>query len=157
MGLIGGASAWGTLSGIGLGFAATPSDFSDGAAVGGIIGYNAGIVVGGAVSLLHTPSWESQKYMWLGYGLGALAGCIVFPFYLGSDADAKGGFIGPALGGLAGVGIAGAITYNLKDADDKRGQTFKPPFDVAIQPTPRLDPAHGTAPQGAMLIGSGTF
>jgi len=157
LGMVAGGAAWGTLSGIGIGFAATPSDFSDGAAVGGLIGYNVGFLGAGALSLAHTPSWRSQEYMWLGYGLGALAGCLVFPFYLGSDADPKSGFLGPALGGLAGVGLAGALTFNLKDPEDRRGQTFKPPFDVAILPTPRLDPTQGTAPQGAMLSGSGTF
>ena len=100
--------------------------------------------------------------MWLGYGVGAVAGCLVFPFYLASDADPKHGFIGPSLGGLAGVGLAGALTWDLKDTDDtKRGQVYKPPFDVAVTPAPRLDPALGGGilnnPGGAMLSGSGTF
>jgi len=157
MGLIAGGAAWGTLSGVGIGIAASGKDWKDGAAIAGLIGYNVGFLGAGALSIAHTPSWESQKYMWLGYGLGALAGCIVFPFYLFSDADAKGGFIGPAVGGLAGVGLAGALTYNLKDPEDRRGESFKPPFDVAVVPTPRLDPAVGTAPQGAMLMGSGSW
>ena len=29
----------------------------------------------------------------------------------------------------------------MKDPDDRRGQAFKPPVDVAFAPTPRLDPA----------------
>ena len=55
----------------------------------------------------------------MGYGLGALAGC------------------------LAGVGLAGALTWDMKDADDKRGQTFKAPFDVSVLPARRLDPSLG--------------
>jgi hypothetical protein len=159
MGFIAGGAGWGTLSGIGIGFAATKSDFSDGAAVGGLIGYNVGLVAAGAISIAHTPSWESQKYMWLGYGGGALLGCLVFPLYLFSDSDAKHGFIGPALGGLAGVGLAGALTWDLKDPDDKRAQAFKPPFDISLAPTPRIDPAIslGESPQGTMLTGFGTF
>jgi hypothetical protein len=160
MGFIAGGAGWGTLSGIGIGFAATKSDFSDGAAVGGLIGYNVGLVAAGAISIAHTPSWESQKYMWLGYGGGALLGCLVFPLYLFSDSDAKHGFIGPALGGLAGVGLAGALTWDLKDPEDRpRAQTFKPPFDISIAPTPRIDPAIslGESPQGTMLTGFGTF
>jgi hypothetical protein len=161
MGFIGSGAGWGTLSGIGLGFAATPSDFSDGAAVGGLIGYNVGMVGAGAISVAHTPSWSSQKWMWVGYGAGALVGCLVFPLYLLSDADVKHGFIGPAIGGLAGVGLAGALTWDLKDPEDKRGQIYKPPFDVAVLPAPKLDPAlgaaQGTAPQGVMLTGVGTF
>ena len=46
--------------------------------------------------------------------VGALVGCLVFPLYLFSDADPKHGFIGPALGGLAGVGVAGALTWDLQ-------------------------------------------
>jgi hypothetical protein len=157
LGFVAGGAAWGTLSGIGIGFAATPSDFSDGAAVGGIIGYNVGWAGAGAISLLHTPSWNSQKYMWMGYGLGFLAGCLVFPFYLfAKDADLKGGFVGPAVGGLAGVGIAGAITFNNRDPD--QAKAFKAPFDFAILPTPRIDPALGVqSPGGSMISATGTF
>ena len=161
MGFILSGSGWGTLSGTMLGIAVSGKDWKDGASVAGLIGYNVGLVGAGALSIAHTPSWQSQKYMWMGYGLGALAGCLIFPFYLFSDADAKHGFIGPSLGGLAGVGIAGALTYDLKDPDDKRGKIFKPPFDVGVLPAPKLDPALGggvgTSPGGAMLTGYGTF
>ena len=160
VGFIVSGSGWGAASGAMFGIAVAGKGLdkaADGAAVAGLIGYNAGIVGTGAISLAHTASWESQKWMWGGYALGALAGCLVFPLYLFSDADPQHGFIGPALGGLAGVGVAGALTWDLKDADDKRGQTFKPPFDVGVVPTPRLDPSIGQAPTGAMLSGSGTF
>ena len=86
---------------------------------------------------------------------------IVFPLYLFSDSDPQHGFIGPALGGLAGVGLAGALTWDMKDAADKRGKMFKPPVDIAMMPTPKLDPSLGAGlnemPQGAMLTGFGTF
>jgi hypothetical protein len=162
MGFILSGAGWGSLSGITMGIAVSGKDWKDGAAVAGLIGYNLGVVGAGALSIAHQPSWNSQKYMWLGYGLGALAGCLVFPFYLFSDADAKHGFIGPSLGGLAGVGLAGALTWDMKDTDDtKKGAIYKPPFDVAVTPAPRLDPALGGGilnnPGGAMLSGSGTF
>ena len=162
MGFILSGAGWGSLSGITLGIAVSGKDWKDGASVAGLIGYNLGVVGAGAISIAHQPSWNSQKYMWLGYGLGALGGCLVFPIYLFSDADPKGGFIGPSLGGLAGVGLAGALTWDLRDADDtRRGQVYKPPFDVAVTPAPRLDPALGGGilnnPGGAMLSGSGTF
>jgi hypothetical protein len=161
MGFIVSGAGWGAASGVMIGIAASGKDWKDGAAVAGIIGYNVGIVGSGAISLVHTPSWESQKYMWAGYGIGALAGCIVFPLYLFSTADPKHGFIGPALGGLAGVGIAGALTWDLKDPSDKRGQTFKPPIDVAVLPAPKLDPNLGASPvinpSGAVITGFGTF
>jgi hypothetical protein len=158
MGLIGGGAGWGALSGAMVGIAVSGKDWKDGASVAGLVGYNAGILGAGALSLAHTPSWESQKYMWMGYGAGALIGCLVFPFYLfAKDSDPKTGFIAPALGGIAGVGIAGALTYNLKDPEDRRGKRFKAPFDVAVLPAPRLDPTQGQSPGGAMITGMGTF
>jgi hypothetical protein len=158
LGFIGSGAGWGALSGATLGIAVSGKDWKDGASVAGLIGYNAGILGAGALSLVHTPSWESQKYMWMGYGLGALAGCLVFPLYLFTpDSDPKTGFVGPALGGLAGAGIAGALTFNLTDPVDRRGQAFKPPIDIAVTPAPRLDPAMGESPGGAMLTGMGKF
>jgi hypothetical protein len=161
MGFIASGAGWGAASGTMLGIAASGKDWKDGAAVAGLIGYNVGLLGAGAISLAHTPSWQSQKYMWLGYLGGALVGSLVFPLYLFSDADPKHGFIGPAVGGIAGVGLAGALTWDMKDADDKRGQAFKPPIDVAVTPTPRIDPKLGASPAldpgGAMLTGFGTF
>jgi len=161
MGFIVSGAGWGAGSGTMIGIAASGKDWKDGAAVAGLIGYNVGILGAGAISLAHTASWESQKYMWLGYLGGALVGCLVFPLYLFSDADPKHGFIGPALGGLAGVGIAGALTWDLKDAGDKRGQAYKPPVDFAMMPPPRLDPRMGSTqdviPTGAVLTGFGSF
>jgi hypothetical protein len=161
VGFIVDASAWGAGSGAMFGIAVAGKGLTkaaDGAAVAGLIGYNAGIVGAGAISLGHTASWEAQKWMWGGYGIGALAGCLVFPLYLFSDSDPQHGFIGPALGGLAGAAIAGALTWNLQDAPG-HAKNFKPPFDIGIMPVPRLDPALGitTASQGTMLTGSGTF
>ena len=86
--------------------------------------------------------------MWAGYGVGAFAGCFVFPFYLFvDDADAKRGFIGPSLGGLAGAALMGAFNYDLKDPEDAprapgaaKTERWKPPFDVAITPGPALTP-----------------
>ena len=53
-----------------IGIAASGKDWKDGASVAGLIGYNVGILGAGAISLAHTPSWQSQKYMWLGYLAG---------------------------------------------------------------------------------------
>lgn len=150
MGFIAGASGWGAISGSLLGAGASGRDWKDGASIAGLIGYNVGIVGGGAISILHTPSWESQKYMWLGYGLGTLAGFLVYPFYLFvDDPEVKRGLIANALGGVAGAGIAGALTWDLADAEDappapgapgalRAKPTWKPPFDVAVLPPPRL-------------------
>lgn len=164
MGFVVSGAGWGAISGSFLGIAVSGRDWKDGASVAGLIGYNVGMLGAGALSLAYKPSWESQKYMWLGYGAGALAGCLVFPAYLFVDADAKGGFIGPALGSVAGAAIAGALTWDLKDPGDNA--QWKPPFEIAVLPPPRVDASHlglgtsgpiGDAPSGAVLTGFGAF
>lgn len=181
MTFIGSGAAWGALSGsmFGIAVQGRHDDWKDGSSLAGLIGYNVGMVGGGAISILHTPSYNSQKYMWLGYGLGALAGCIVFPFYLFvDDPVVKRGLIGPSIGGLAGAALAGAFTWDMKDSDGgpTRG-AYEPPFDFAVTPIPALtpptihttaasrsitnmvgpDPRINTAPPGAMLNAIGTF
>ena len=171
-------AGWGTLSGgmLGIAFQGRHDDWKDGSSIAGLIGYNALMAGAGAISIFHTPSFQSQKYMWLGYLAGAVAGCIVFPFYLAnSDANAKHGFIGPSLGGLAGVGVAGALTWNSKDAG--QAKNWKPPIDLAMAPVPPLtpttsettassrsvmhlvgpDPRFSSAPQGGMISAVKTF
>ena len=181
MTFIGSGAAWGALSGsmFGIAVQGRHDDWKDGSSVAGLIGYNVGMVGGGALSILHTPSFNSQKYMWLGYGLGALAGCIVFPLYLFvDDPVVKRGLIGPSLGGLAGTAIAGALTWNMQDDDGTRPTAeWEPPFQFAVTPIPALtpptihttasnqsilqmvgpDPRINTAPPGAMLSALGTF
>jgi hypothetical protein len=163
MGFIVSGAGWGAISGSFIGTAVSGKDWKDGASVGGLVGYNAAILGVGALSLVHTPSWASQKAMWGGYAGGAAIGCVVFGAYLFVDSDPKGGFFGPALGGLAGAAIAGALTWDWKDAGQAK---WMPPFNVAILPPPRLNVSQvgttgsgpiGDAPQGAVLTGFGTF
>lgn len=177
---IGSGAAWGALSGsmFGIAVQGRHDDWKDGSSVAGLIGYNALLAGAGAISVFHTPSLQSQKYMWLGYLAGAAAGCLVFPFYLfADDANAKGGFLGPSLGGLVGVGVAGALTWNMKDAEDV-AKNWSPPVDLAMTPVPPLtptgsnttsqasrslsnlvgpDPRFSTAPPGAMLSAVTSF
>jgi len=156
--LVGSGAGWGTLSGAMLGIAASGRDWKDGASIAGLVGYNVGILGTGALGLVHTPSWDSQKYMWFGYAGGALAGSLVFPFYaLTPDADPKTGFIGPALGSLAGAAVAAALTFDWQDPAETRGKIFEPPVQVSIAPPPRLSQAPSETPGGLMLTGSGTF
>jgi hypothetical protein len=169
MGFIGGGAGWGTLGGFFIGVAASGKDWKDGAAPGGLIGFNVGMVAAGAITVGYTPSWRTQQNMWLGELVGSLVGCLVFPFYLFSTADAKHGFIGPGLGGLAGVAVAGALSWNLKDPDDP-GQpphakkTWEPPVNIGFSPAPSID-AHevgmgngiAVPTQGQLLTGFGTF
>ncbi|HVJ90466.1 MAG TPA: hypothetical protein VM580_11740, partial [Labilithrix sp.] len=182
MTFIGSGAAWGTLSGsmFGIAVAGRHDDWKDGSSVAGLIGYNVGMVGAGALSVFHTPSFNTQKYMWLGYGIGAVAGCLVFPFYLFVDDPVwKRGLIGPSIGGLAGMALAGVLTWGMKDDDGTHPTSgeFKPPFELAVTPIPALTPPttqtsassrslmnlvgpdtrSTTAPPGAMLTAVGTF
>jgi hypothetical protein len=129
--------AWGALTGAALGLGAGTGDFpkaADPAAVLGLLLYNGGIAGTGALSFFWTPSYTSMKAMWAGYALGALAGCLVYPFYIGSDSDPRHGLIANALGGLAGIGVGAALTFRSRDPDQV--STWKPPFQVGLAPSP---------------------
>ncbi|MBX3227797.1 MAG: hypothetical protein KIT84_15680 [Labilithrix sp.] len=178
---IGSGAGWGAVSGslFGIAVQGRHDDWKDGSSLAGLIGYNVGLVGAGAISVFHTPSLQSQKYMWLGYGAGLLAGCLVFPFYLFvDDPVVKRGFIGPSLGGAAGAAVAGALTWNMRDAGDVQAKQWTPPVDLAVTPIPALtpaatshssqasrslmqlvgpDPRFSTAPGGAMISAAGAF
>jgi hypothetical protein len=127
-------AAWGALTGTALGLGAGTGSFpgaADPAAVLGLIMYNAGIAGTGALSLFWTPSYTSLKTMWAGYALGTLAGCLVYPFYIGSDSDPRHGLIANALGGLAGLGVGAALSFNSRDSGQS---SWKPPFQVGVAP-----------------------
>jgi hypothetical protein len=159
MTFIGSSAAWGALSGgmFGIAVQGRNADWKDGSSVAGLVGYNVGILGGGAISLLHTPSYNSQKYMWAGYGLGALAGCLVFPFYLFVDDPVyKRGLIGPAFGGIAGTAIAGALTWDMRDDDGTlpSNRAWQPPFNVSVTPPPAVAPLATTQTASSQSIAS---
>ncbi len=69
----------------------------------------------GAIATFYTPSWQSLRYMWAGEMLGTLATTPVYLFYIGSSATPRHGLIANALGGLAGIAVAAALTGTMKD------------------------------------------
>ena len=150
-------AGWGSLSGAMLGIAVSGKDWKDGASVAGLIGYNVGFLGAGGITIAHTASYESQKWMWAGYGLGAGAGCLVFIPYLFSSDDAKHGFIGPALGGLAGMALAGVFTWNTQDTPAHAGMKFKPPFNLTLSQPPPHPAFANTNQGGTMFMGVGEF
>jgi hypothetical protein len=133
LGFIASGAGWGAITGILFGSGVVSGDWKDGAAVWGFAGYNAGILATGALSTLYTPSWQTIKYMWLGDLLGTLATTPVYFFYIGSSADPRHGLIANAVGGLAGIGIAAALTANMTDSS---ATAWLPPFQIAVAPTP---------------------
>jgi len=132
LGFIVSGAGWGSLTGIMFGSGVVNGDWKDGAAVWGFIGYNAGILATGALATVYVPSWQTIRYMWLGEVLGTLATTPVYLFYLGGG-DARHGLIANAAGGLAGIGIAAALTWNLTDPAGMA--SWAPPFQLAFEPT----------------------
>lgn len=132
LGLIASGAGWGATTGILFGSGVVGGDWKDGAAVWGFAGYNAGILATGAISTVYVPSWQTLRYMWLGDVIGTLATTPVYLFYLGGG-DARHGLIANAAGGLAGIGIAAALTWNMTDAPG--AASWAPPFQFALEPT----------------------
>ncbi len=131
--LISSGAGWGAIAGILFGSGVVGGDWKDGAAVWGFAGYNAGILAAGAVATAYVPSWQTLKYMWLGDLLGTLATTPVYLFYIGSDSDPRHGLIANAVGGLAGLGLAAALTANMTDPPGTA--SWAPPFQLTVSPT----------------------
>jgi hypothetical protein len=136
------------------------ASWANGAAVAGLIGYNVGLAATGALSARYMPSWRTQKYMWLGFLAGTAASSLVYLFYIGSSDDPRHGLIANSLGGLAGVGIAGALAANLKDDDTTNNAvqhgTWKQPFDISFRPV--QGPIYGsTQTSGVTINAMGEF
>jgi hypothetical protein len=147
LGLIASASGFGMLTGgmIGAGASRT-GDTSKGASLGGLLGYGAGVAGGGVLSAFYKPSWNTQAWMWAGYGIGAASTSIVYAAYLFTDGEPKRGLIANAVGGIAGMSLAAILTYS--EAGDASRATFTPPFQVGFAPT---------AKGGGMLTAYGAF
>ncbi len=129
-------AGWGAASGIMFGAGAVGGDWKDGAAVWGFVGMNAGILATGALSTVYTPSYNAQKWMWIGYAAGTAAGLLVYPFYLASDASPRHGLIANALGGLAGVGLAAVFAGGMSDDEATAKKAFNMPFQLGAAPAP---------------------
>jgi hypothetical protein len=144
--------AWGAGTGVMLGIGASADgrpgsekSSGDGAAVGTLLGANIGI---GATSALviggYQPSWQAQKWMWLGYVGGAAIPSLVYLAYIGSDKDPKHGLIANALGGVAGLTVAALIARNLSDDEPtvpggpggtkSAKKKWEPPFMLTVAP-----------------------
>ncbi len=142
--------AWGAGTGVMLGIGGSSDgrpgsekSSADGAAVGTLLGANIGIVGTGALVVAgYQPSWQAQKWMWLGYTAGAALPSLVYLAYIGSDKDPKHGLIANALGGVAGLTVAALIARNLSDDDPvlPPGTTktarkpWAPPFMLSVAP-----------------------
>jgi hypothetical protein len=129
-------AGWGTMFGglLGAGLASDVKYSGNGAAIGGFISYNAGLAGSGLMMAAgYTPSWASLKWMWIGDVLGTAVTAPVYLFYIGGG-EAQHGMIANAIGGLAGLALAGFLTANL--TDPPATSSWEPPFTLAVAPTP---------------------
>jgi hypothetical protein len=138
----------------------TGSSWTEATSIVGLIGYNLGLAAAGAVSVKYMPSWRSQGWMWGGFLLGTAASSLVYFAYIGSSDDPRHGLIANSLGGLAGLGLAAALTTNLKDDNGTNNAVqhgeWKPPFQLAMQPV--YSPIYGsTETKGIAMSVSGDF
>ena len=105
---------WGTLIGSALGLGASEegvgfSDSNDWMARGGLIGFNAGLVLTMGLSTAFVPTLDQLSWMWLGGGIGAVASLPVYLLYIRDDAPpAKRGLLFSATATTLGI-VAGGV------------------------------------------------
>jgi hypothetical protein len=151
------SAAWGTVVGSMFGYGSSTSGTSfgmanDTAALGGLIGFNVGMVGAAALSTVWVPSYESLSWMWIGFGAGLAVSLPVYLFYAGGDHDARRGLIVQGTVGTLGL-VAGAVfTIDARDfgANERKYEEHE---EVAARPghEPRLQLTGG----GLMPLRSG--
>jgi hypothetical protein len=154
LGFISGGVAWGAMAGAFIGGGATdpkpkdprrgPGDtLGAGAAIGALVGGNVGLLGTGSLAAFgFVPSLKSQKWMWIGGGIGVVATSPIYLFYVGKDdpSDIRRGMIANGLGLVAGVTLGAILTSGLKDDDDVKDPNappkaaWKPPFMLSGAP-----------------------
>jgi hypothetical protein len=124
--------------------------WKDGAAIGSLVGLNAGFLSGGLMLAAgYNPSLSAQKWMCLGYALGAAITTPVYFFYIDSPEEPRHALVAQGLGALAGLAVAAIFTRNMTDDEPTlppgaKAKTWTPPFQITASPQP------GGAVVGAM-------
>lgn len=112
--LLGSGTLWGSAIGamFGYGTSAASKSYNEAnetAALGGLIGVNAGALAAGAMAVLTVPSTYQVGAMWLGAGIGAAISAPIYLFYLGDDSPpVKRGLVFTGTTTTLGL-IAGAV------------------------------------------------
>jgi hypothetical protein len=123
--MTGSAAVWGTAIGAMYGYGASAADIgygraNDSAGLGGLIGFNAGAVIGAGMGALFVPSTDMVAWMWLGAGIGAAVSLPVFLFYAGEDTPpAKRGLLFMATATLLGIAAGGVFSSEEADLGGK--------------------------------------
>jgi hypothetical protein len=109
----------GSTAGVGYGSA------NDKAALGGLIGYNVGLVATGALSTVYIPTTSTLEWMWAGAGIGFAASLPVYLFYAGKDQPpAKRGLI--FSGTATTLGIAAGAIFTAGSREEARRESERP-------------------------------
>jgi hypothetical protein len=120
--LLSSSVVWGTVVGSMFGYGGTAAHrgyglSNDGAALGGLVGYNVGLAAAAAVSAVYIPSYSSLTAMWLGGGIGFAASLPVYLFYTkDSGPPAKRGLIFSGVATTLGIGAGALLTWDSRDS-----------------------------------------
>lgn len=160
--LVSSSAMWGTAIGAMFGYGASAKGIgyglaNDKAGLGGLIGYNVGMVAAAAVSLVYVPSWNQLGWMWGGAGIGAAVSLPVYLFYAGDGGPpAKRGLLftatattlGLAAGAVFASGAAGDYSVGSTTEEDTAGA---PGFAQLTSITPMALPGGAGVQVGGLL------
>jgi hypothetical protein len=90
---------------------------NDGAAMGGLIGFNVGLAAAAGLSTVYIPSYKSLGAMWLGAGIGFAASLPVYLLYARDGGPpAKRGLIFSGVATTLGIGAGALFTWDSEDS-----------------------------------------
>lgn len=145
------SAVWGTAIGNFIGGGISEGQWgqaNDTVGIGGMIGFNAGVLAGIGTSVVWEPSWNQLLWLWLGFGIGTAASLPVYIFYAGSDKDPRGGLIFQGVAAALGVGVGAFIGDPEKGGHGYEEVVEKPSFARVLGVSPMaLD--HGLGVQVA--------
>ena len=134
--------AWGAAIGSMFGYGASEKDVgygraNDSAALGGLIGYNAGLVATAALSTLYVPSYTSLGWMWAGGAAGFALSLPVFLVYAGEGGPpAKRALLFSGTATTLGIAAGALFTLRTSDVGSAPGSHFARVTSVAPLPLP---------------------
>jgi hypothetical protein len=151
---------WGTAIGSMFGYGTTNGSWgeaNDGTSVGGLVGYNVGMVAAGGLGALLVPTETQIAWMWGGAGIGAAASLPVFLLYAGEGGPpARRGFVFMGTATTLGLVAGGVFSSGSSRGIGRREDSSA----VAQRRTPRWGTVHALVPTiapdqiGLQVVGS---
>ena len=112
--------------------------------LGGLVGFNAGLVGAGALSMVWVPTYKSLAWMWTGFGAGVAVSLPIYLFYAGGTHEVRRGLIFQGTAGTLGL-LAGAVfsldspDFSMSDGSGLFGSKPNAPIQVTgggLMPVP---------------------